>query len=260
MVDINMRYVMGCLYTLPFIPVMLMDGRRIRKEIPDLPEAGDPRGMVKKDDRAILHIDILGESTMAGVGVKRHEQGFAGAFARTLSDLLGTSVSWKVTAQSGYNARKVRTILLPTLRGQNPDLLVIGLGGNDAFELNTPWKWRKEIRNLIGDIRQEWPDVPVVFANMPPIRDFPAFTPRIQKVLGGLVELLGKTLALEVKKHDNVYYHSRVIRLSDWIITLNNQLRPLDFFSDGIHPSQLTYEVWAKDLSNFAHAQIFRKT
>ncbi|MDB9836325.1 hypothetical protein OAC51_05425 [Flavobacteriaceae bacterium] len=71
---------------------------------------------------------------------------------------------------------------------------MIGLGGNDAFELNTPRKWKKDVRQLINNIKVKFKEVTIVFINMPPIREFPAFTSLIQFTIGNLVEILGEEL------------------------------------------------------------------
>ncbi|MEM9675768.1 MAG: SGNH/GDSL hydrolase family protein, partial [Bacteroidota bacterium] len=80
---------------------------------------------------------------------------------------------------------------------------------------------------------------------------FPAFTPLIKFVIGNLVEILGEELKEVVTKSPNTFYYSRKITLEDWIQRLGVEAEPADFFSDGVHPSRLTYQVWAKDLANY---------
>ena len=49
----------------------------------------------------------------------------------------------------------------------------------------------------------------------------------------------------------NVYYNQEIIKLDDWITKLNQQYQAADFFSDGVHPSQLTYQEWGKNFAEF---------
>jgi hypothetical protein len=51
---------------------------------------------------------------------------------------------------------------------------------------------------MIDELRARFPEAPIAFTNMPPIREFPAFTPLIQRTIGGLVELHGEALKREV--------------------------------------------------------------
>ncbi|MEQ8703403.1 MAG: hypothetical protein RIC19_05770 [Phaeodactylibacter sp.] len=63
----------------------------------------------------------------------------------------------------------MRKASVPQIAETDIDLIVIGLGGNDAFRLNPPWRWRRNIRELITALRQRFSETPVVFTNMPPI-------------------------------------------------------------------------------------------
>ncbi len=90
---------------------------------------------------------------------------------------------------------------------------------------------------------------------MPPIKEFPAFTKTIKFVVGNLVELLGEQLRLVVKNNENVYYNSEVITINGWTKRLNISANATDFFSDGVHPSEFTYQVWAKEMATFISAQ-----
>ena len=128
---------------------------------------------------------------------------------------------------------------------------MIGLGANDAFKLSSPNRWKKNVALLIQDLRQQFPETPIVFTNMPPIKEFPALTKLLKLTIGNLVEALGRALNEEIKNHKNVFYHARTITVKDWIERFDVN-RPIeDFFSDGIHPSQLTYRIWAQDLAQF---------
>ena len=77
----------------------------------------------------------------------------------------------------------------------------------------------------------------------------------MQWSLGSLVEILGKELGNITAKEDNCWYYGSVISLKDWTERLNVDAQPGDYFSDGVHPSKLTYQTWAKDLANYIQEQ-----
>ena len=247
----NFKYLLGALISIPLLPFMYLDGKRIRANVPQLPEAKQPQGIVKKESEKELQIIILGESTVAGVGVEKHEDGFAGMFSKTLSNKSNKTVNWKVYAKSGYTAKQITRLLVPKINEAYADLIVIGLGGNDAFTLNTPFSWKKDIRSLIEKLRAVYPEAIIAFTNMPPIKEFPAFTPLIKFTIGNLVEILGEELKGLVAQIDNTYYNSEIITIDGWTKKLNLANNPDDFFSDGVHPSKLTYQAWAKDFCDF---------
>jgi len=247
----NFKYLFGSLLTIPCLPFMYLDGKRIRKKVPKLPEALNPEGTVSRNSNKTLKIITIGESTVAGVGVNTHEEGFTGTFAKEIASKLNTNIQWKVYAKSGYTAKQVTNRLLPKIIEENIDLIVVGLGGNDAFTLNTPLKWKKNVKNIIKQLKRKYPNTPIAFTNMPPIKEFPAFTKLIKFTIGNLVEILGDELKILIKNQENVYYSSDIITIETWTKKLNLNNHPSEFFSDGVHPSKLTYQAWAKDFANF---------
>ncbi len=230
---------------------MYRDGKRIRAKVPKLPEARNPEGIFEIEKADKFKLLVIGESTVAGVGVATHKEGFAGTLGQELAKKIKHSISWKVYAKSGYTAKQVREALIPQVTEADADLIVIGLGGNDAFTLNTPFKWKREITRLINELQQRYPNTPVAFTNMPPIKEFPAFTRLIKFTIGNLVEILGETLSRLAAQRKNVYYNREKITIDEWTQRLNIDKHTAEFFSDGVHPSKLTYQVWAKDFANF---------
>lgn len=245
----SLRYWLGAAISIPLLPILYFQGKRIRATIPSLPEATGPTGVSqpKGAKEKSLTLITIGESTIAGVGADTHAEGFSGTLAKELANRLKAKVDWRVYARSGYTAKRVGYKLLPKIEEEQLDLIVIGLGGNDAFTLNRPWQWQVDIREIITKLNAQFPTASIVFINMPPIKEFPAFTPAIKFVIGNLVEILGKSLSEVVQQHDNVHYLDEVITTDQWTKRYAIEDPDAEFFSDGVHPSTLTYQTWAKD-------------
>jgi len=242
----NLKYTLGALVSIPLLPLMYLHGKRIRSSVPRLSEATGTEGISGQNSTKVLRMITIGESTVAGVGVATQEEGFTGTLAKTLAEGLDTNIQWKVYAKSGYTAKRVTYKIIPKIEETEVDLIVIGLGGNDAFKLNNPSKWGAQIEVLLDKIQNKFPNTPICFMNMPPIKEFPAFTSLIKFTVGNLVELLGEELDRVIKNRANVFYLSEVITLDLWIKALNTDKRPEDFFSDGVHPSKFTYQTWGR--------------
>ena len=247
----NIRYLLGVIISFPLLPLMYYQGKHIRASVPELPEAEGIEGQCQANPSTIntLKIISIGESTIAGVGVQTHEEGFTGAFANELSKLFNMNVSWKVYAKSGYTARKVENKLIPKITETKADMIIIGLGGNDAFTLNSPSKWKVQIRSLIASVKSKFPEAVIIFCNMPPIKEFPAFTTLIKFTIGNLVEILGDELGVIVNDYENTFYFGEKITLKGWIDKFGLKIQKEEFFSDGVHPSKLTYQTWAIDIA-----------
>lgn len=250
--NLRLKYILGAIISIPILPILFFQGKKIRKNIPKLPEAKIPKGLVNNNFKNTLHVITIGESTIAGVGVDTHKNGFTGALAKELSTSLKTNISWQVYAKSGYTAQLVAKKLIPKIDCKKVDIIVIGLGGNNAFTLNSPKDWNLAIDNLINLLQKKFPETPIYFTNMPPIKEFPAFTKSIKFVIGNLVELLCMHLKININKYKNVYYNNEIITLKSWSKRHNlPQNNATIYFSDGVHPSKLTYKVWGKEMAQF---------
>ncbi|MDW3193671.1 MAG: SGNH/GDSL hydrolase family protein [Cytophagales bacterium] len=258
MLKIYLRYWLGVLLTIPLLPILYVQGKRVKANVPSLPEATGTDGLVRSNNaEETWKLLVIGESTMAGVGVKTHEEGFSGTLARELSQLMEKNIEWKVFAKSGYTAREVREKLIPSIdEATCPDLIVIGLGGNDSFTLNTPWGWKKQMSLLVEEIRNRFPNTAIMIGSLPPIKEFAAFTPLMKWVIGNLCEILGETLKVAVQNQSQVAYHHQVITFEQWKRNFNIEAKDEDFFSDGVHPSKLTYQTMARDMAHFINEQL----
>ena len=247
----SLKYYLGVIVSTPLLPIMFFQGKKIRATVPNLPEAKNPKGYIKKESDKTLKIICIGESTIAGVGVDFHKNGFPEALANEIATSNNISVLWNVYAKSGYTAKMVRKKLVPIIEESNADAIIIGLGGNDAFTLNSPEVWMFQINQLIKKLKRKYPKTTIYFTNMPPIKEFPAFTKTIKFVIGNLVEIFGKRLHRRVSRKRDVYYNSEIITLENWQNKYNIQGDFSIFFSYGVHPSKLTYQTWGKDMAIF---------
>lgn len=249
----QLKYFCAALITIPFLPFIYFQGKKVKADVPILPEAEGHEGVFGNFKKQI-NLLALGESTIAGVGVDQHKNGLTGALAKHFSELQKYQVNWKVVAKSGFTAYQTATKLVPKIGTFDPDIIVIGLGANDAFQLNSPKRWRSSMKSLLTRLNNTFPKSIIVCINMPPIKEFPVFTPLMKKVMGNLVELFGKELKHLVKNYSNVFYIDQKLTLEDWIKKQNNKFSVQDFFSDGVHPSQLTYQIWGKEVAEFIFA------
>ncbi|MCE7993259.1 MAG: SGNH/GDSL hydrolase family protein [Roseivirga sp.] len=249
----RISYFLGILMAIPVFPLMLIQARRLKKDFPDLPEANNPMG--KTEGKSELSILMLGESSIAGVGVEDHKDCISGQLAMELSALSGRSINWQVVAKSGYTARQVREYLLDGISEKHFDIIVIGLGGNDTFKVNSPWYWKKSMRKLALALHSKYPKAQIVITYMPPVHTFLAFSPLIRFFLGNLTKLFGREMKRLAPDYTYLSYFDYVVSMEEWIVHSKHR-DPADFFSDGVHPSALTYELWGKDTARFIHQSV----
>ena len=234
----------------PQLPWMYRDAQRILRSVPKLPDATGPSGVANIGAGPVFRLLCLGESTMAGVGVATHAEGFAGTLARELGTHLQREVAWNVYAKSGATVRVLIEKTLPQIAVERVDLIVIATTANDGFKLTTPDRFRRDAQEMIELLQTRFPGTPIAFTNVPPIDEFPAFTPLIKRTIGRLVRFHGEELE-RLSKQPGVYFNAEQITLATWLEKHKVQGEVGDFFSDGVHPSGLTYQTWARDFTSY---------
>ncbi|MGN6529598.1 MAG: SGNH/GDSL hydrolase family protein [Burkholderiaceae bacterium] len=116
---------------LALLPLLLLQGRRVRATALRLPEAAGPRRGVVGSGPLALRLLIVGDSSAAGVGVATQDEALAGQLALALAQRSGGRVAWQLVATSGHGVRDA----LGALRDATldpADLLVTAVGVNDV--------------------------------------------------------------------------------------------------------------------------------
>src|SRR5689334_16973895 len=163
----------------PFSPLMfarvLAQAAHARRILPRLPEARGPRQGLIGSGARIVKVAIVGESSAAGVGAAHQRHALAGGLARALSNALRCCVDWRVHARSGLTAARTLAEIVPAIRAEPVDAIVVALGANDAMELTALAKWQRDLARLIAELRARLgAAAPVVIARAPPFECCPA--------------------------------------------------------------------------------------
>jgi lysophospholipase L1-like esterase len=232
-------YILGGAIVLPFLPFLFWQGRRVRKKVGRLPDAGGETVGQFGNFAETLNLLAIGESTVAGVGAKTHTEALAGQLAKFLSLETNKSVRWHALGESGITARETLQRLVPHLPDDEMDLIVVGLGGNDTFKVNSPTRWRGDMTKIIKTLKEKYPNAVILLANSPRVIDFPVLPQPLKFVLWRISQLqhaVGKSLTSAEK---NVFYFDEAETVDE------------RFFSDGVHPSEYGYALWSEAMIKF---------
>lgn len=232
------------------MPILYKQAKNIMTSMPDL---SAPEDIEYSDGPDSFHILSVGESSIASIGVDSQAHGIAGFLAAHLKSRSQSNYSYEVIAKSGYTAEKVKDRLLSKISSSRADLIVIGLGANDAFKLSTPKKWHENVVYIISHLQEKFSaKVPIVFINMPPITDFPIFTTLLKFFVSNQLGILKSELVNIVSKRENVFFMDNNLNTQVFMKKYNLQDKVFDdFYSDGVHPSKITYSIWAKEIIEF---------
>ena len=125
------------LATVALGPLLLLQGRWVRRVTPVLPEAPGPREG-RAGEGPPLRLLILGDSAAAGVGAPAQAEALAGQLASRLAPRF--DLRWTLVARTGDTTRDALQTLA-TMPGERFDVVVTSLGVNDVTSGRSPTRW-----------------------------------------------------------------------------------------------------------------------
>ena len=188
----------------------------------------------------------LGDSTGAGVGASSVENALPTKVVRGLE----RSIRLRVLATSGARVDDVVMKQLPLLPALNPDVVVVGVGGNDVTHLTPRGMFEGLYDALLDRITSLHPGTVVVMG----IGDF-GTVPRIPQPLRALTGWRGR-------RFDDVIRRVADRRGAAYVDLYANTgpafgHDPELFYSDdGFHPSDEGYRIWADVILDVLRAEL----
>ena len=234
------KFMLGAAMIAPISPFLLLQGQIVRWKVGVLADAaGDKFGRYGGEGGA-AKLFVIGESTVAGLGARTHELALAGQFAKYLSEHIHRPVDWKVIGKNGVTARRTLDELLPHVPDEPFDYILVGLGGNDVMKLSSPEKWRRDMIELLGTLREKNPDAIIFLSNCPMIIHSPIMPFPIKPILWKLSQMHNDNVKEFTRDMERVFYYPQPV-----------DVRLEGFFADGLHPSEQGYRDWAEAMIRY---------
>jgi lysophospholipase L1-like esterase len=224
----------------PIAPMLFLQGQITRWKVGLLPDAAGPREGIVGSGIDPAKLWVIGESTAAGLGARDHEHALAGQFAKNLSSYIQRPVHWKVLGKNGVTARQAIEELLPQMPNERFDYVLLGIGGNDVMKLSSPAKWRRDMLDLLGKLRQRLPEAVIFISNCPMIILSPVIPEPSKTLLWELSRMHDANIREFTRDMDRVVYYPQPAGVD-----------PEGFFADGIHPSEKGYADWAQAMIKY---------
>lgn len=185
------------LIALPLLPLLTVQGRRVRRRTPRLPEAAGPvSGICGAHYPGVaLRLLAVGESPVAGVGVDTHEQAITAVLANTLSRRLEKPVRWRACGLNGITVAQAQAGLLPLVPAEPVDLLLVAFGVNDSTSFHSSGRWQADLALLLHSLQQRCQPRLVLLSGVPPMGRFPSLPQPLRWVLGLKAAALDATAA-----------------------------------------------------------------
>lgn len=218
------------LLTLLLAPLLMYQGKRVRRVTPRLPEApGERQGKVGAGQP--LRVLILGDSAAAGVGIASQQQALSGCLAAALAPY--AEVHWQLLAQSSLTTAGI-TKLLDGLPEQAFDAVLVSCGVNDVTRSTKPADFAAHLAHLQQRLSSQFNAQLVIYTALPPMHKFPALPQPLRWFLGG-----------KARRLDRVLQHVVAQQPQARLLTLELPFSREFMASDGFHPSAKATPLWA---------------
>lgn len=223
------------LLSLFLIPLLIVQGKQVRKNTPKLKEADGKR--TGKTGKGIpLKLLILGDSAAAGVGVENQNAALLGRITENLIEQY--EVSWHLDASTGNTSFDLahqmdQVAALKPAKYMNAHAVVISIGVNDVTKLTSLVNWKRNLSKLIGILQRKLNADHIYFAKLPPMHLFPALPNPLKLVLGKRAQELDANLRDFINTQDKCLYVETPFAIEQGNIA-----------EDGFHPGHSAYQTW----------------
>ncbi len=220
---------------LALAPALVVQGRRLRRDTPRLPDAALPWHGTVAGTSPPLGLLVLGDSTAAGVGADTQDQALPGHLGRELAARTGRAVEWRAVGENGADAREVIERYLDEATASSFDVVFLSVGANDALGIRSRRAFERDIRRLLTRLRAASPEAVMLVSSLPAFFRF---------------ELLPQPLKW------NLYLHSSSLEAGARRVVAEipgaHMSPPPPPYTDGFfasdlfHPSSQGYRDWAR--------------
>lgn len=234
----------------PAAPLMIAQGRRVRREALRLPEADGPRQGLRQPPDA-PRLLILGDSSAAGVGVGHQSLALSGRLLELLVDPAIGSFGWRLIARTGVAARDLPVLIdqqlgAPSATGEPDmaelppsrfDVALVVVGVNDVTSGTPIRRWI----DALDRVHQRLQAVGVrhaVFSGLPPMEHFSALPQPLRSWLG-----------LQARRYDRALSDWCALRAGTSHLALPRLSDRSLLASDGFHPGEAGCALWARELA-----------
>lgn len=207
--------------------------------------------MVPAEGPVMHHVDgaepairllVLGDSSVASVGIGRSEDGLAARLVALLSERSARAVEWRAAGFSSATCGQIRDHVVPNLAAEPWTHIVLAIGTNDTKNFHSVPRFKKEFGGLLYALRAKWPQARIVWSPVIEFTKVPALPPLLGKILeirAGAVNAMGARLCAE---------------RGAVAATRLPILDPSGFSGDGFHASEIGYRAWAEHIADFVLA------
>lgn len=223
-------------YPLPLLmPIAFVQGLWLWQRTPSLPVPDGNSGRLGRHGGQPWSVVGVGDSIMAGTGVKDQRHSLTASYARLLHERTLHDVEWRVHGIKGATSATVLRQVAPAAPPAN--VYIVSCGVNDATRGVPSTQFVRNLGDILQLLRQKAPKAAILYGGLPPLDSIPLFPWPLKSILAARVQEMRSAVAELLARHERV-----------WAFNFPDTMPADQFASDGFHPAETACEHWAKGL------------
>lgn len=216
-------------------PVLIFQGKKVRKNTPRLPEAPGERSGVRGNGKKQIRLLILGDSAAAGVGIDHQENALSGQILKCFDN--SYRIEWKLIAKTG-NTTEMTLEYLKSIPPQSFDITVTSLGVNDLKSNVPAGKFIAAQKELVHLLQHKFNSRKILITSVPPMHLFPSLPWPLSWYLGAGSKRLNKCLAAWLKDMEDCD-----------LLAFDLPMDPSLMAEDKFHPGPGLHTIWGEQVA-----------
>lgn len=227
--------------TLGLAPLLIAQGRHVRRVTPRLPEPTGPRSG-SAGSGPCVRLLIVGDSSAAGVGASTQDDGLSGQLVSHLRSTF--QVNWELRAKTGHAVKEVLEEL-EAASAESFDVTLIAVGVNDVTGRTSSKVWNAQHAKLVTLLKNKFGVRHILFSSLPPMHRFPALPQPLRWYLGMRAKQLNGLLQ-KIADADSQCE----------LLQMNFPFEIQYMATDGFHPGPLAYALWGRRVADTIRRRI----
>ncbi len=218
--------------TWALLPVYIIEGLRARANSVRFAPAPGPQSGVIEGQGELINLLVVGDSSVAGVGLDHTSNGLTHKLATSLSQASGRPVKWRASGSNSATSAQIRDVVVPNLLAEDFTHVFISIGFNDLKNFKSGKAWKKGFGELIYALRAKYPQARLYW----PCLMSPNYVPALSKALAGVLQ----------PRRDMINRVGSQLCFERGAISIAAipEITSRAFCEDGVHASPLGNQLW----------------
>ncbi|WP_068318154.1 SGNH/GDSL hydrolase family protein [Polycladidibacter hongkongensis] len=220
--------------SLALLPLYIFEGLRARRNQLRLPPAKGPVSGSIEGEGDTLRLLVIGDSSVAGVGMDHTSAGLTASLAADLSKRTKQPVEWRACGANSATSEDLRVNVLPYTPQETFSHIYISIGFNDLKNFRSASAFKRSFGGLLYGLRTKYPGANIYWSNIMSPKQVPALSKGLAYVLffrRQIINKVGRTMCNE--------------RTATHLPVMPN-IGPEHFCIDGVHASVEGNMRWAE--------------